>query len=818
VVDDPFLEIFTDGQTVFTDSNNRNFTVSNGVLYVDDLTITSGSTLRGRGKNPLVIYATGRVVIDGTLTVEGNHSHWPTGLNSPQFPEGGAAGECGGGTGGDASQITNAETPRGEAGDGPFGVPLAGGGGGEGGFQQKEFLGGGDYAQGRMMAAGGAGGTFALTPNESILWKKWAGKERPPGFDNIGPDHVETRHPEFDPSLVLGGEDGMRGSSFESNKDPLDSRPSGIFGMEDESADRTTYDGTDSDPGSAITWKNEYIDAPFDDRFDNFPENSSFFAGMAPEDIYEVWANGHPVFGPDPGRSNAGPFLQGDALGTANDFWGRRLTPEGGVIVGELLSPWAGYGGGASGDSQVLRRLESGVYLPLDSIFPDRPWNVTGGPKTDVYRKGAPGGGGGGQLLIMAIGEIKLGANSKLSANGGIGHGGESVIFDYNQVSGSGGGSGGHLVIHSATGLDLSEINLSEDPGTGDPVPLDTIVQARGGRRGWCSSIVNTRGQSGVRDGNSDFMLGRGGAGGNGVIQIHVPDPGTDIKWHPDWAVRFDIYIHGGIGGTHLDIDRVEEILDLYTTPRPYVLIPFFSSGSQIASTWIDTGLAYLRNPNGGPDDDYPKWANSLLQFDGIDLADGQVLKSGTRVAALPNVVEAPAASASFQAFEVTVTGAAALFAPHFLRHPQVLVGYDVLPNLADPNVTFEIVAAEYDRSRDVMTLHTRSSDGAMTVFVGASWAVRPKFFRIATSGVKDFLPASTEVFLEFQGADDPDDPATYKPEPGNVVAWSSDLSLLEGCRFLRWRMTFDIDAQDQGVGLTSPRPEVDYLKIPFVW
>ncbi|TAH34419.1 MAG: hypothetical protein EYC70_15875 [Planctomycetota bacterium] len=821
-----FLEIFTDGVTIFSDSNSKTFTVQNGVLYVDDFTIVAGKSLRGRGRNPLVIYATGDVRIDGTLDASGNHSHWPTSLNSPQFPEGGALGECGGGQGGDSSQITTAETPRGESGDGPFGLLNAGGGGGEGGFQQEANLGtGADFQAARMCAAGGAGGTFAMTQNVAITWDKWTGVEDPSDFDQVGPDHWASRHPWFNQppnaqhgdTRVFGGERGLRGSSFEADDfispGPTSAGPMGVFGMEDETPDTVANDGSDTDPGlnDVAGWKKQYCD----------PSDDGVYSPGAPN-YNGQWTEGDPTSGPDGGQSNRSlfNFEAADPEGsTANDFWGRRVNSDGSILVGELLLPWAGYGGGASGDSQLLRRNVGTLNLPLADVYPDVPFLTN----TAYYRKGAPGGGGGGQILIMAIGKITLGAiatgtnEARIKANGGIGHGGESSNYTYYQISGSGGGSGGHIVLNSATALDLSAINVGRANNAGQVPSLTAVeaVRAIGGRRGWANSIMTEAppGTPGTKDGNGNWMMGRGGAGGNGVIQIQVPDPGTDILWHRDAEPGIREFIRNGDLNGPVDTAKLEQVLDLYGAPRPYNLIPIFSATSQIQSTWLDTGLAYLRAPGAGTGP-YPDWAGELLRFQGLT-ASGDVQRTGTRVTPQDNIAIGSAAQAGFGAFSVTLSGASSAFAPQFLRAPATLIGYDVLPDSAQVNRSFEIVAVDYDRPNDRLTLTTRTTDGAMTFDVGVQWAVREKFFRVATSGLKDALPPSVNVNMVFQGADDPQNAAGIVPGENE---WTADLSLLQGKRYVRYRINFDINANGAGVTLNNPRPSVDYLKLPFVW
>ncbi|MCH2112405.1 MAG: hypothetical protein MK213_06065, partial [Planctomycetes bacterium] len=420
-------EIRTNGRTTISDSLNRVFVVDNGVLHVDDFHLGVDSFLRGVGTNPLIIYAQGTVTIDGELDASGQHSIHPTGLNSPQFPEGPMLGQCGGGDGGMSSQLTATETPRAGSGRGAFDTPVGGGQGGEGGFQQEQGVGGLGSSIPRLLAAGGGGGTFAMTPNYALWHKGWEFELSPEGADNNGPDHIQEKNPywpdgvfrdhlvttEFD-LPIFGGEDGMRGSSVDAfaGYDPFNppSTPHGTYGMEDERVDVV-------DPIDDLN--------NFDPRWDT---------PLSPVAV------GHPTEGPDEGRGGLPVFTQD--LDSSDDFWGRRLNQDGSVTTGELLAPWAGSGGGGSGDSQlVLRSIDpaTGQYYPLIEEFPVRPFP----PSSGTYRKGAPGGGGGGQILIMAIGPIRLGADSLLRVNGGIGRGGEGTIGTTGQISGAGGGSGG---------------------------------------------------------------------------------------------------------------------------------------------------------------------------------------------------------------------------------------------------------------------------------------------------------------------------------------------------------------------------------------
>ncbi|MDA1259398.1 MAG: hypothetical protein O3A20_02125 [Planctomycetota bacterium] len=804
----PYRELFTDSTQPFTDDNGEAHYLSNGVLNVHDFRIDSGTVLRCRGKVPLVIYATGVVTIDGELNLNGNNAKWPSSLQSPQFTEGGAQGECGGGQGGDASWINDAETPRGESGDGPFGLTHAGGQGGEGVYGDGRYAGGANGNNTfRHVAGGGGGGGFARTQNESILWAKWPQSSdfKPNGVDNAGPDHIASRHTQWDiqwandpDSPAYGAEDGMRGTAADNQTLPGASTFSGGYGIEDLQKDTEV---TPSDTGVNL--------------------DPAWTAAGPPPFHY-----GNPTLGSDHGRGGSALFIKDDDL--KDDFWGRRLRPNGTVAVGELLTPWAGSGGGGGGDSVAVQRPDlDGIagpdpiplYIPLNPFQRAFGSNSTGWVD---YRKGAGGGGGGGQCMIFSIGMIRIGLLGKLTANGGVGYSGESVIYTDNGIGGSGGGSGGHLVLHSATGLDVSAFNVGTavnagqfstltPPATGDP------VQAFGGRRGW--STPNDPPKHGsLDDGNGNFRIGRGGAGANGVIQVHVPDPLTDIVWPAAAATGIKAYI-----GDPVDTDKLEEALALFTAPSAYALIPFFAAASMVQSQWIDTGLAGLRlSTNQTPGSwDYPEYANALLRFAGTSTGTGLVNATNEKVDTLPPIATGSTLAVTFDAYELTVPLASSLFDAKFLRNPALLIGYDVYPK-ASGTKGFQIVGASYDRAANRIRVQTRSSDTPMSFEVdpnSPTWSIRLKFLRIETTGVRDSLPANSSIKLEFQGANE-SFPGTNEPGapfPG-ATDWTTDLADLTGFRWIRWRMTFDLDTQSLGADLNTPRPLVDYLKLPFVW
>ena len=814
-----------DGSHDFSDGNGRTFTINSGVLEVNDFTIEAGATMRVAGENPFVIYVAGEATLLGILDAGGFNATAPDGgTYHPELVVPGALGACGGGAGGDASSTTDNYTVRGDPGHGPFNATFGGGQGGEGGFQQftsPAATGGGNTraAASYLVAGGGGGGAFAPGRTDSVFWDRWSLAVNPVQFDDAGPDLRADRHTIFngtiDPDTYFtGAENGLRGSARGSGTLETQVVPHGVHGYEDlledgEASDAATFDVADT--GGTIDY--EY---------------------------------GSLTNGPDGGLGGTSVFADGSAV---NDYFGNRYFWDGSssdptLVTGELLAAYAGSGGGASGDLQCIWRYIDdgqglGIPLPLIDHWPDTNFpNQQQG--TAAYFRGAPGGGGGGQVQIHALGAITLGPLTELKVNGGAGHGGDasfegSTLGATTQVSGSGGGSGGHMILHTTTGLNLATITVGTagDPGTPGTffanLDANHVVQGIGGRRGWAlsdsSQTFNAGGATNdvPEDGNGPFSTGRGGAGASGVIQVHVPNPLTDITYHSSVNDDFKLYITAEDLSNPPISDRQDAILGLYTLPQAVTLVPFYSPQSQVQSKWIDTGLAGSRTNSGAGS--YPAYLDSLLHFEGIDANTGLIDTTANTVTAGTTIgTDSGAGSAVFSNFSVTIANPSNSFADEFLRNPNLLLGFDVLPNgaLSTPP-TFEIVSATYTASPERLVLTTRVSDGPMALVASATWAVKSKFFRVSTSATKDRLPVSASVRIQFQGTD----PIINTNEPNNSVtvktAWTGDggtttLDTLDGSRFIRYRLTFNIDALDSGPTVDKERPGLEYFKLPFAW
>ncbi|HED64462.1 MAG TPA: hypothetical protein ENJ09_02795 [Planctomycetes bacterium] len=192
------------------------------------------------------------------------------------------------------------------------------------------------------------------------------------------------------------------------------------------------------------------------------------------------------------GVAGTGPFVDGDP---DNDFFGIRAIPDpvtGTVrlVRGELDHLQGGYGCGGGGDA-----------IPA-SMFPPMNW-------TSAHdEKGGAGGGGGGAVHIRALGRIVFGNEGRISAVGGQGGLGENTML-LDHIGGTGGsGSGGMIVLETATQIDFTD---------GDPTttPSRKALFARGGRR--------------KTGGSNPFgtpippNVSYSGTGGPGLIQIHLP-------------------------------------------------------------------------------------------------------------------------------------------------------------------------------------------------------------------------------------------------------------------------------------------------------
>ncbi len=193
--------------------------VVGGVIDVRNLEIPAGAVVRGIGPNPLVIYASGTVRIEGLLDVSGNGNLGANTVGTAAMPEAGSPGQCGGGDGGDSSPQTTTSSPRGSPGYGPFQQPGAGGGPGESGWGASAP----QYRPG-----GGGGGRFGpdqrTNGGAEFFDQTLLGLDAEMGFDGHDPGNTPGENGALDGSQMghydaVGAQGGLRGGTPFSDSD-----------------------------------------------------------------------------------------------------------------------------------------------------------------------------------------------------------------------------------------------------------------------------------------------------------------------------------------------------------------------------------------------------------------------------------------------------------------------------------------------------------------------------------------------------------------------------------------------------------------------
>ena len=511
---------------------------------------------------------------------------------------------------------------------------------------------------------------------------------------------------------------------------------------------------------------------------------------------------------PEGGEPGPSPFLDGT---DANDFWGTMHDPVTHAITpGELSAPMPGAGGGGGGDSAYTN----------GQIFPRIPFYSTGD------EKGAGAGGAGGALTMLVIGDITFGPDGRISARGGTGGGGENTNYLDRVGAGSGGGSGGHVILQTASTIDMSE-SLAGTAGH-DPAIFATGGQGGAGQSNLGGATIGPQGskETGpITDACPNAALGcrgpwvgAGGDGGPGIIQLHTATGESGI-----------------ITPTGLTLVDTCKPTPLGTGEAE--LLPIFGRTSTARSVWIPLG-------EGGHDVSDPSDPRNLVQFlfGGTDPTTGLVTAVSGEIPPLSEI-HPPTPMAAAPAlphidptdpFTLVVDAAAVLQGvpqqPLDLNaNPCLLESYQIgLRQQIPPNELrrFEIASATFETDKvpgfETLTLTVSTDGGPLTGFSppgGVEVLIYPAFFRALTDGQLDDLPdsASIEIMFEATSAD-----TNGEPDPNEVVS-TYDVSVLNAdpgnrdLRFFRFVVMFDIDAQ--GVGTLEPDqplPALKFLRLPF--
>jgi hypothetical protein len=292
--------------------------------------------------------------------------------------------------------------------------------------------------------------------------------------------------------------------------------------------------------------------------------------------------------------------------------------------------------------------------------------------------------------------------------------------------------------------------------------------------------------------------------------------------------------------------------LDSIMTPTANVMIPTFGSRSLARSDWISLGAADV-NQNGIPSlvqflfggiqPDGPEAGKILVDGPNNDtvqeltaLLDENVEGSST-VSVLPGGVTLEVRGASLDPLRNGST--LGVSNDLYLRTPALLEDFVLRLDLAedpgneDTTQDFTVASASYDEGGtglgDEALRLTVANEGAgnLQEFVNDNTAAGtihfqlvPRFFRVVTGGIPDFLPDTAFVRISFQGA--AEDGSGQPNESAPLVPWTSDITdfndpLLTGqVQFIRFEVEFDLDAQGTGVSGETQPVTLDFLRIPF--
>jgi hypothetical protein len=322
---------------------------------------------------------------------------------------------------------------------------------------------------------------------------------------------------------------------------------------------------------------------------------------------------------------------------------------------------------------------------------------------------------------------------------------------------------------------------------------------------------------------------GFGGAGGPGVVQLHVP--------HPERAAD------DPASNVILPLAALAENdpLAAVCRPRPHVLYATAGGRSSARSRWIPLGAA----GEGGAA--RPESVVALL-FDGIETTPGddhgKVRTSAGRVIELapllgPVPMDRPGIGLLSDGIGLALSGpvlaplrASALpISPDvYLRTPALLVGHALrLASTSDPDLRaeFTIASARYDDGAARLTLSLGNLAGTLAEVVaelGGADATEltlvPRFFRVRQGlDGADLLPDSHFVRILFQGA--ADDGQGHPDELAPLVDWTADVGafgrLAPGALdFVRFQVEFELDAADTGFDPAAEPLALEFLRLPM--
>lgn len=737
-------------------SNGPPFNVSGGQFNFKSVRIPENVIVKGEGTRPMVWLVRDEFRVDGLLSVRGGDGARVDTLNSANFPTANGIGVCGGGNGGKGSPSSTTRSPQGESGFGAGQTPAKGGGAGTLSCNATCNLG-----------SGGGGGSLAT---------------------------------QGDPFYkVLRG----TGSLFQQQE--------GLGG-----------NGCTGNAGAA----------------------SRSLAGGA-----------------------AGARVFTDAR-SDNDFWGVGINRQRQIrIRGELAAPVGGAGGGGGGD----RAPAPDCAINASSFVNDNKGGGGGGGGGVLIVKCL------GPIIVGTRGRIEAdgghggGGEQAGSCNqgggGGAGSGGMVILMSASRIELNARGTGTNY--RYAAPENEYTFSISADGGicrTGQFLTPD--VQSK----------YPLGGQGTVLAADQYDIRPLGGFGGMGVVQLMAPpgDPsgpnvdGTNTVLDDNIVVRRAGVITTGSQKQQLIAWRgfpnaLGTLVDDAGNPtniganegdiRPApVLLPVpFNSVTRARSKWIDLGSAKRRSliaPDGNPrgiTDPTGSLTGPRYEFAAIINDPTKPLKNGysqwrvqggSALIDYPAILSTPATVIATQA-NATFRGQAAY---------RIELSQAVLGSEADRYVGYEVelsnTAGSLRGSYRILSHTDRvllvSQDGPLDT-TATSLQVRAKFFKVKTDnseglggtyvGTGGVTVPISNVRVGFAFHQNPDQAATgaQRFPAGDAFAYNlTDPAVQQqirqlGAAYVQWDVQFNStykaepgDVNPRPFGPNSPRPELQFLRLPF--
>ena len=278
-------------------------------------------------------------------------------------------------------------------------------------------------------------------------------------------------------------------------------------------------------------------------------------------------------------------------------------------------------------------------------------------------------------------------------------------------------------------------------------------------------------------------------------------------------------------------------------------MIPFFGRESTSQSVWLPLGLARV-----GPDgvfDVGTAGSNAVrFFFEGTDPDDGTILRDGSAQEDPDPLIGPDPLGATGTTPYIAEDGftmvfdASGLADDVFKRNPQICREYVILFEGAQGDTEVPVTSGAYDPATDTLHL-TAAGAQSLTEIVGGEApmvSLIPYFLRVSTADTTGVYPSGSEITVSFEStyADPDGNPvprqlcppgvadkfvtdASELGDPIDVFATNGDGSpncdtIVDTVEpdFVRFRVHFNLNTGTGGVDQNTPRPAIEFFRMPF--